>query len=68
MVTHVSRELNVSERRACRALEQNRVTQRYPPHITDEEERLAARIVELATLYGRYGYRRVTALLKREGW
>ena len=26
------------------------------------------RIVELATEYGRYGYRRVTALLRREGW
>ncbi|MFC1979190.1 IS3 family transposase [Chloroflexota bacterium] len=26
------------------------------------------RVVELATQYGRYGYRRITALLKREGW
>ena len=25
-------------------------------------------ITELATQYGRYGYRRVTALLKRDGW
>jgi len=25
-------------------------------------------MVELATQYGRYGYRRVTALLRREGW
>jgi len=33
-----------------------------------EEERLINRIVELATRYGRYGYRRITALLKREGW
>ena len=49
-------------------LGQARTTQRDPPHITDEEEKLAARIVELATQYGRYGYRRVTALLKREGW
>jgi transposase InsO family protein len=30
--------------------------------------RLVARIVELATQYGRYGYRRITALLKQEGW
>jgi transposase InsO family protein len=29
---------------------------------------LVARVVELATQYGRYGYRRVTALLKQEGW
>ena len=33
-----------------------------------EEERLTARIIELATQYGRYGYRRVTALLKEESW
>jgi len=29
---------------------------------------LRERIIELATQYGRYGYRRVTALLKQEGW
>jgi transposase InsO family protein len=29
---------------------------------------LAARIIELSTEYGRYGYRRITALLQREGW
>ncbi len=33
----------------------------------DEEERLVARIMELATRYGRYGYRRITAMLKQEG-
>jgi len=27
-----------------------------------------ARIIELSTEYGRYGYRRITALLQREGW
>ena len=44
------------------------MTQRYTPHITDEEERLAARVIALATQYGRYGYRRITALLKEEEW
>jgi putative transposase len=29
---------------------------------------LVARIIELAKEYGRYGYRRITALLRREGW
>ncbi len=33
-----------------------------------DERRLVARIIELARKYGRYGYRRITALLKREGW
>lgn len=34
----------------------------------NDEEVLTARIIELATKYGRYGYRRITALLKQEGW
>jgi putative transposase len=67
-VNHVCRELDISERRACRVLGQARVTQRCPEGITDEEVRLVARIIELATRYGRYGYRRITALLRREGW
>jgi transposase InsO family protein len=29
---------------------------------------LVARVIELATQYGRYGYRRITALLQREGF
>jgi putative transposase len=29
---------------------------------------LTARIVALASEYGRYGYRRITAMLQREGW
>jgi len=34
----------------------------------DDEPLLVQRIIELATKYGRYGYRRITALLQREGW
>lgn len=30
--------------------------------------RLIKRIIDLAGNYGRYGYRRITALLRREGW
>jgi len=61
-------KLAVSERRACGVLRQPRSTQRRRPHVSDEELRLVGRIVELATQYGRYGYRRITALLRREGW
>jgi transposase InsO family protein len=49
-------------------LEQARATQRKPAKTNVEEEMLTARIVELASRYGRYGYRRITALLKQEGW
>lgn len=64
----VCQALAVSERRACQVLEQVRTTQRLKPCISDEEEQLTSQIVELATKYGRYGYRRITALLKQENW
>jgi putative transposase len=60
--------LGVSERRACRVVGQARSTQRRRPEVRDDEDRLTRRIIELATCYGRYGYRRITELLQREGW
>ena len=65
---HVRETLAVSERRACRVLGQMRRTQRYTPKVADDEEALTDNIVSLATEYGRYGYRRITALLRRDGW
>ena len=58
----------VSERRACRALGQPRSTQRREPKIGEDEDELVARMTQLASEYGRYGYLRITALLRREGW
>jgi putative transposase len=58
----------VSERRACRVLDQPRSTQRREKQIPSDEPRLVRRMVQLASDYGRYGYRRVTALLRTEGW
>ena len=58
----------VSQRRACQVLGQSRATQRYLPHVRDDEELLRRRIIELAALYGRYGTPRITALLHEEGW
>jgi transposase InsO family protein len=58
----------LSERRVCRALGQPRSTQRYQKRQTGEEESLVLRVAELASQYGRYGYRRITALLHNEGW
>ena len=34
----------------------------------DDEKALRERIISLAKEYGRYGYRRITALLRNEGW
>ena len=58
----------VSERRACRILSQCRATQRYEPRQEDDEEHLRHCVINLASKYGRYGYKRITALLKQEGW
>ena len=58
----------MTERRACRVLGQSRTTQRYQPVIRDHEGPLTAAVIRLAGQYGRYGYRRVTALLRTEGW
>jgi putative transposase len=44
------------------------MTQRYAPQVEDDEERLVARVITLASQYGRYGYRRITAMLNLEGW
>ena len=57
-----------SERRACRVLGQVRRTQRYTLKVIDDETILTESIVSLASEYGRYGYRRITALLRRDGW
>lgn len=60
--------LSVSERRLCRLLSQARSTQRYRPKEDAFEKRLREAIIRLATRYGRYGYRKVTALLRGEGF
>ncbi|NIP16056.1 MAG: IS3 family transposase, partial [Pseudomonadales bacterium] len=67
-VQHVQRLHHVSERRACRVLGQPRTTQRYAAVARPDEDALTAAIIRLASQYGRYGYRRITALLRTEGW
>jgi transposase InsO family protein len=60
--------LGVSERRACRTLGQHRSTQRKVPQSRSDGDALTAGIIELAREYGRYGYRRITAMLRGAGW
>jgi putative transposase len=49
-------------------LDQHRSTQRKAPRAADDEAALTVAITDWARLYGRYGYRRITALLRTEGW
>ncbi len=57
-------QFGISERRVCRVLGQHRSTQRHIPRGREDEERLVDDVIELAIQYGRYGYRRVVALLR----
>ena len=69
VVEHVCQKLTVSQRRACQVIGQTRATQRHKSSPVSDERRLTEDIVTLATKYGRYGYRRITALLNNEmGW
>jgi transposase InsO family protein len=60
----------VSQRRACRVLGQQRSTQRQQPkkRTQEGEERLLRRMLELVRLHPRFGYRRIWALLRRQGF
>ncbi len=68
-VEHVRHEKDVSQRRACKVLNQPRATQRYRAKgPSSDQKKLVGRIHELVRKHPRYGYRRIWALLRREGW
>ena len=67
-VQHARGHHRVSERRPCWLLGQWRGTQRYIPPQRDDEDALTRAIIELASQYGGYGYRRIAALLRHAGW
>ena len=68
-VANVVEQRLCSERRACRYLGVHRSTYRYPVKPTPPQQvQLHQRIVALSWQYPRYGYRRIRALLEREGW
>lgn len=58
----------VSQRRVCKVLKQPRGTQRYRPREPDRDRPLVRRMLELVGAHPRYGYRRVSVLLRSEGW
>ena len=69
VVEYVCHKLKASQRRACQVLDQARDTQMRRPSPPSDEKRLTEDIITLATKYGRYGYRRITAMLNNQmGW
>lgn len=67
MVEHLASTYQVGERHACRVLCVARATYRYRSHL-DPRTELRMRIREIAQSRVRYGYRKIRALLNREGW
>jgi transposase InsO family protein len=67
-VHKVCEQLGVSQRRACRVLGQHRSVERYAAKRPADEDALTSAIIALASRFGRYGYRRITALLEQAGW
>ena len=67
-IDHAMTKFGVSERLACRVLGQHRSTQRKAPKGRADNAALTADIIALATEYGRYGYRRIAAMLRAAGW
>lgn len=67
---HVKKELGYSEseRRICKVLHLGRSSFRYQPVNNEFQQRLKSRVIELASEYGRYGYKQITGLLNMEGW
>ena len=67
-VRELQEAFGVPQRRACRVLGQPRSTQRQRPKAQEKERRLVQRLLELVRQHPRFGYRRIWARLRREGW
>lgn len=52
----------------CRLVGQPRGTQRYQPTQRNDGDQPTQAIITLASQYGRFGYRRITVLLRQSGW
>jgi len=67
-IDQVQRNCEVSQRRACRVLNQPLSTQRYRAVFKADESILLKRILALVNEFPRFGYRQITRLLRSEGW
>jgi len=67
-VAHLEQTFGTSERRACKVISQHRATQRYRAITPDDEQQLVKDMLNFSRRHPRYGYRRITALLRRAGW
>ena len=61
-------KLATSQRRTCRVMGVARSTAQYHRETPENDDSLRLALIRLAKKYGRYGYRKVAALLRVEGW
>ena len=61
-------KFEASERRACKVVGIHRATKRYEPKEDPLNKVITPKVIEYAGEYGRYGYKRITALIKAEGF
>jgi len=62
------RKLGVSKRKACKALGQARSTQRYECKQPQKDRLIIKDILKFSEKHRRYGYRRITIELRKDGW
>jgi transposase InsO family protein len=67
-VKELQDKFTVSQRRACRVIDQPRQSQRYQPKVRDDEPALVKDILELVREFPRYGYRMICGKLRQLGW
>ena len=67
-VIHTRQKIGTSERRTCETVGVPRSTQRYKVRQQNDDDNLRLALIRLAKQYGRYGYRKIAALLRVEGW
>ena len=61
-------ELGVSQRKACRTLDQSRSSQRYELTLPVKDASVLEAIKKYVKKRPRFGYRRITVELKNDGW
>ncbi len=64
----LTEKFDASERRACKVIDFHRATKRYKPKEDSLNRVVTPKVIEFASKHGRYGYKRVTALIKSEGF
>jgi transposase InsO family protein len=67
-VERLQERFGASQRKTCRVIEQPRSTLRYAARNRDDERVVVRRMHELVRAHPRFGYRRIWALLREDGF